>query len=452
MAVPRSAHLSEYDVPSVAEPVIDSWDWILRAAIVAGLIITLSSIAGDMFRPLLHRVDRGGWMTLLQHPSMLWMTMGILLLSFRTLLWFRYRPFATATPHEAPALTVVIPAYNEGPMVAQTIDSVAAAIYPRERLKILVIDDGSRDDTWWHIQQAAARHPHLVTALQFAENRGKRAALAAGFHRAHGDIVITIDSDCIIERGTLLAMTGPFRSPRVGAVAGKVLVHNRYEGFIPRLLHVRFLLSFDFLRAAESAYGTVYCTPGALSAYRLSVVREVLDRWLNQTFLGVRATYGEDRALTNFILERGFDSVYQRTGVVRTVVPNTYGKLCKMFLRWDRSYIREDLHFLRILWKRPWKARLISLVDRIITNLHYPVAYVALGMLFRLSFGHPVIILHMLLAIGLASLFYTLYYLRSERSLDFLYGVLYAYFSLFALSWIFPYAALTLRARAWMTR
>jgi hyaluronan synthase len=58
----------------------------------------------------------------------------------------------------------------------------------------------------------------------------------------------------------------------------------------------------------------------------------------------------------------------------------------------------------------------------------------------------------MLVAIGAVSTVYALYYLRSERSWDFLYGVLYAYFSFFALTWIFPYAALTLRARGWLTR
>jgi hyaluronan synthase len=58
----------------------------------------------------------------------------------------------------------------------------------------------------------------------------------------------------------------------------------------------------------------------------------------------------------------------------------------------------------------------------------------------------------MLLALGVSSTFYMLYYLRSERSWNFLYGVLYSYFSFFALTWIFPYAALTLRARGWLTR
>ena len=247
-------------------------------------------------------------------------------------------------------------------------------------------------------------------------------------------------------------MVGPFREARVGAVAGKVLVYNRSQGIIPRMLHVRFMLSFDFLRAAESTFGTVYCTPGALSAYRASVVREVLDAWLSQTFLNVPSTYGEDRALTNFILERGYDSVYQRTGVVFTVVPHTYKKLCKMYLRWDRSYIREDLRFMRIMWKRPIGALLVSFLDKTITNLRFPITYGALIAFAVLVADHPNMLPRLLLAVGATSLFYSLYYLRSERSLDFVYGIAYAYFALFALWWIFPFAALTVRARSWMTR
>ena len=93
-----------------------------------------------------------------------------------------------------------------------------------------------------------------------------RTALAEGFRRARGEFVVTIDSDSVIEEDTLLAIVGPFSNPRVGAVAGKVAVYNREKGFIPRMLHIRFILSFDFLRATQSAYGTVYCCPGALSA------------------------------------------------------------------------------------------------------------------------------------------------------------------------------------------
>jgi hyaluronan synthase len=436
-----------------AEPSVGVIDWVLRVAIVGGLVgLTYLSLSSHVFRPLVRSAERHRWVRLLERPSMLWALMGSLLLGFRTFLWFRYRPFPAAHPERAPHLTVIIPAYNEGPMVAHSIDSVARARYPRERLEIFVVDDGSRDDTWVHIEAAAARHPGVVTALKFEQNRGKRAALEAGFRRAKGEVVVTIDSDSTIEPDTLLAIAGPFRDPKVGAVAGKVVVLNRREGVIPRMLQTRYVLSFDLLRAVQSTYRTVYCCPGALTGYRVSVVRDVLDAWMAQTFLGAPCTYGEDRSMTNFMLDRGFDTVYQRTAVVHTVVPLTYRKLCKMFLRWDRSYVREELRLARIVWKRPAGARLIAVWDLIITNLRYPVTYASLILLVFLVLHDPVALLRILFAIGVLSAFNMLYYVQSERSGDVVYGILYAYYAVFALFWIFPYAVLTVRSRSWMTR
>jgi hyaluronan synthase len=378
--------------------------------------------------------------------------MGFLLLAFRTFLWLLYKPFSPANKEEMPSMTVIIPAYNEGAMVRMTIDSVVAAHYPRSKLEIMVVDDGSTDDTWQYIHGAALRYGELVKAIRFPQNKGKRAALEEGFRKARGEIVVTIDSDSIIEEGTLLAIAGPFRDKQVGAVAGKVAVYNRYKGLIPRMLHVRFILSFDFLRAVQSAYGMVYCCPGALSAYRTSVVRQVLSKWMNQKFLGKNCTYGEDRALTNLILALGFNTVYQRTAVVHTVVPATYEKLCKMYLRWDRSYIREEIIFSKIVWKRPLWACIIAVWDKLITNLRFPVGYASLILLCMLAYHDPLTIIRLMFAIGLVSFFHMLYYLKSELSWDFVYGILYAYFSFFALFWVFPYAVLTVRSRSWMTR
>jgi hyaluronan synthase len=292
----------------------------------------------------------------------------------------------------------------------------------------------------------------LVTPIRFSQNQGKRAALAAGFRRAHGEIVVTLDSDSVIDRDSLLALAGPFRNPKVGAVAGKVDVYNRRQGLIPQMLQVRYVLSFDFVRAAQSTYRTVYCCPGALTAYRISVVRQVLDQWEEQTFWGVRCTYGEDRSLTNFILAHGYDTVYQRTAVVRTVVPERYAKLCKMFIRWDRSYIREDLRFVGIVWKRPLVPRMIAILDKLIINLRYPVSYATLALLIMLSVTDPWIIPRVLFEIGLISVFYMLFYVESKRSWDCFFGVLYVYYSSLVLFWIFPYALLTIRSRSWMTR
>ncbi len=437
-----------------AQPALrDFWDRLLVTTIFSGVVLAfIVSVYTDLIVPWATAVERQGWEALAGRPSVWWLAMGLLLLTVRTILWLRYREAPSVTMAQAPMLTVIVPAYNEGEMVAKTIASVVAARYPHERLQVIAVDDGSKDDTWSHIERMAAQHPGLVTPIRFARNQGKRAALAAGFERARGTIVVTIDSDSLIEPQTLLAIVGPFANPRVGAVAGKVAVLNRESGLIARMMHVRFILSFDFLRSAQSTYGTVYCCPGALAAYRTDLIRKILPQWIEQRFMGAPCTIGEDRALTNDVLALGYDTVYQRNAVVHTIVPETYVKLSKMLLRWNRSYIREEWRFARIVWKRPPLARIAALVEQTITNVRLPVALLTLVLFVQAALADPQVVPRVLLAIGAAALLYNLHYLRAERSWSFLYGVMYAYFAFFALFWVFPYALITVRAKGWLTR
>ena len=105
-----------------------------------------------------------------------------------------------------------------------------------------------------------------------------------------------------------------------------------------------------------------------------------------------------------------------------------------------------------MVWTRPPLWRALALYESTITNLRFPVAYVSIVLWAVHAVDDPSSIGRMLLAIMVVSTLYTLYYLRSERSWDFVFGILYGFFSFFALTWIFPYAALTLRARGWLTR
>lgn len=431
------------------------WQLAIQGTILCALALVFyiySFQSENLLWPYLEAAASHPWHKLILRPSIIWGFMGLGLLVLRTLLWFSYRPYRLEEMHSCPPLTVVIPAYNEGEMVTKTIESVAAARYPKDRLEIFVVDDGSKDDTWEHIARAAAQYPELVTAVRFPKNQGKRAALAEGFRAATGEVVITIDSDSVIDENTLIAMVAPFANPNVGAVAGRVKVYNQHDGLIPRMLNVRFALSFDFLRAAQSTYGTVYCCPGALAAYRLSVVRQVMDQWINQTFLGSKCTFGEDRAMTNDILAMGYDSVYQRSAIVHTIVPVTYEKLCKMYLRWDRSYVREELRLGVISLGRPLWSRVITLLDIVTTNSAYVLGYFSLTLLLYFCLNDFTIVTRILVAIGLTAGINTLYYLRMERSWNFIYGIFYAYYSFFLMFWILPYAALTVRSKSWMTR
>jgi hyaluronan synthase len=371
----------------------------------------------------------------------------------RTILWWRYRPY-TVPAGPLPHVTVLIPAYNEGAMVEKALYSVAAADYPKDLLEIICIDDGSRDDTWNYIQRARQRYPQLIQAIRFPKNRGKREALYAGFLQGRGDYFVSVDSDSVIEPDTLKQILAPLlQSPKIGAVAGNVKVYNRTANLLTRMVRVRFVLSFDFLRASQSMYGFVFCTPGALSAYRREAIMPILDEWRQQTFLGVRCTIGEDRAFTNLVLRQGYDTVYQRTAVVYTTVPENYRGLSRMFLRWDRSNFRESLVQLSYMFTRyRTRNRLLPIIDFFVRELEFPVTLIFLPLLLASFLCCPILIVKFVSGMALVSFFLTSYYLRQERDADFVYGVLYSFYAFLFLRWVRPYAFFTLRDGRWLTR
>lgn len=335
-----------------------------------------------------------------------------------SVLWMRYRHFEAPPDAALPSVSVIIPAFNEGPMVERSIRSVALSDYPEELLEIIVVDDGSRDDTYFHMRHLRREFPALVRLVRFPGNRGKRAALLEGFKAAKGEIVITIDSDSVVEPNTVREMVAPFLADaRIGAVAGRVAVLNR-DSFISRMLEVQYALAFDFGRAAQSVYRAVACCPGALSAFRRSVILPHLDAWSRQTFLGRPVNHGEDQALTNIVLRSGFDTVYQSSAIVHTLAPTRYRQLARMFTRWDRSYIVEGFAFAKFMFK-PYRQhhRVLPIIGFTVSTLRVLcVLYVLVGLPWLLS-SSVTDLVRATVALLVCATFTALYYLRIERML-----------------------------------
>ncbi|MBU2547874.1 MAG: glycosyltransferase family 2 protein, partial [Proteobacteria bacterium] len=144
---------------------------------------------------------------------------------WRLALYKAYQPAPTWPDKWLPSVTVIVPAYNEGRQVLDTLRSVAASDYPPEKLQIISVDDGSRDDTWSWMRRAEAELGSRIELLRLPVNQGKRRALYEGFKRSRGDVLVTIDSDSLIENRTLRHMVAPFcQDPQVGGVAGNVRV------------------------------------------------------------------------------------------------------------------------------------------------------------------------------------------------------------------------------------
>src|SRR3989339_709452 len=326
----------------------------------------------------------------------------------RTALWARYRPYPPAAG-PLPHLTVIIPAQR--------------------------------------------RYPHLLRPMRFAANRGKKEGLYTGFTRGRGEVFVTIDSDSIIAPDALRHLVAPLlHDGLIGAVAGNVKVYNRNQSLMGKMQGVRFV-NLDYLRASQSLYRAVVCTPGSLSAYRRTALMPHLTAWRHQTFLGAPCHHSEDRALTNFILRGGHYTYYQRTALVYTLVPETYQGVCRMYLRWERGNVRESLVQLGYLFTRYRKKyRLLPIVEFFLAQLEYPLTLLFFGLLLASVAVYPLILIKLLAALGVASLLNLVYYLWLERDLDFVYGGIYSYYAFFLLQWIYPYACLTVRNRHWLTR
>ncbi|WP_276168501.1 glycosyltransferase [Zobellia alginiliquefaciens] len=369
--------------------------------------------------------------------------------------YFRYKAIDSVSDEELPTVTVIVPAYNEGKQVYDTLMSLAESDFPHEKLQLLSIDDGSKDDTWHWMKEAKMVLGDRVTIFQQPKNMGKRHGLYRGFNEGTGEIFVTVDSDSIVDPDTLRNLVSPFVvNEKCGAVAGNIRVLNNKRALLPKMLDVSFVQSFEFVRSAESSLNSVLCTPGALAAYRRTAVFNCLDEWINQTFMGQPSDIGEDRAMTNMILKQGFHVLFQRNAYAYTNVPEKYKGLYKMFIRWGRSNVRENIEMSKYVFTNFRKdskfgPRLLFISQSIKILMSYPF------LLFMLFFilTHPLLFLSStLLSILVLSTFPVLFYANRYDFKESFWAYSYSILFTFGLFWITPYAIATANKRGWLTR
>jgi len=173
---------------------------------------------------------------------------------------------------------------------------------------------------------------------------GKREVLYSGFklsiNDTEVDAVMTSDSDTIIDTNAVVELNNMFNDTRIGSATGYVAIFND-ESVISMMSRLRYFFASHMERAYESFTGNVLCMSGPLSIYRTEIVSEFLDEWMNQKFLGKACTYGDDRHLTNHILNRGYDTVFTHHAKCITETPTTITRFLRQQLRWNKSSARE---------------------------------------------------------------------------------------------------------------
>ena len=236
----------------------------------------------------------------------------------------RRKPYPGAENY-CPKLAVLIPAFNEEKVIARTIRSVLGSKYPN--LRVLVIDDGSTDNT---LEVARAAMPDDLASGRLVvlthPNGGKAEALNYGLQYVTEEIFVGIDADTVIAPDAIAKLAPRMADPSVGAVAGNAKVGNRVNLWT-RWQALEYITSQNFERRALDLFNVVTVVPGAIGAWRTAAVKAAGGYHVN--------TVAEDADLTMNLLQQGYKVVYEDRAFAFTEAPANMRSLMRQRFRWS---------------------------------------------------------------------------------------------------------------------
>ncbi|MBQ7498898.1 MAG: glycosyltransferase [Selenomonas sp.] len=370
-----------------------------------------------------------------------------------------YRP-VKIDPDYTPGVTLIIPCFNEEQWIDRTIKSCINQDYPADKLEIIVVDDHSNDHSVERIRETIEelkaadtreggyRVEGRIRYIVQKYNKGKREAMALGAQEAQHELLVFVDSDSFLDPFAVRNIVQPFKDKEMGGVSGRTDVANTYTNALTRMQSVRYYIAFRIMKAAESYFDAVTCLSGPLSCYRRDLVLRYSDAWLNQKFLGQRATFGDDRSMTNFILRHN-RTCYQDTAVCMTIVPKSYTMFLKQQMRWKRSWLRESLIAARYIWK---KEPFMSL--SFYMGLAVPIAapIIVLYNLIYVPIMHRVFPVTFMVGMLLMALLMSSAQLFLRRSTTWIFGMWFCLYYEAVLLWQMPVAWVTFWKSTWGTR
>jgi peptidoglycan-N-acetylglucosamine deacetylase len=262
------------------------------------------------------------------------MIVATALVVVRTLIviWLAARFRRASRTNFAEPVSVVIAAYNEEKLIAETLRTLFATDYAGE-IEVIVVDDGSTDQTAAEIE-GIARNESRIRLFQ-QDNRGKAHALQRGLGAAHNGIVVFIDADTQCQRDTLPRLIEPFADERIGAVSGHAKVGN-LRTFIARCQALEYTCGFNLDRRAYNLWKCITVVPGAISAIRKDAIDEAGGLSLE--------TLAEDTDLTLSLHRHRQRIVYVPDAIAWTEAPETVATLARQRSRWAYGT-------LQCLWK-----------------------------------------------------------------------------------------------------
>lgn len=272
----------------------------------------------------------------------------------------------------APLVSVIVPAYNEEKVLADTVRSLRGSYY--RNLEIVIVNDGSQDGTAAVAKRLAGRYKHVRAFNK--RNAGKAAALNHGIRRARGEIIIGIDADTIFPPSTLARLVRHFHDPSVGAVAGNVKVGN-IGNMVTRWQALDYVIGIHIERNAQAFLGAVMIVPGACGAWRRSAVLAAGGY--------SHRTLAEDFDLTLSVQRLGYKIIQDNAAHSYTEAPETVRSLAKQRFRWMYGNVQAYWKHRDMLFRRRYGWAGMLVLPATVFNFALPLVFVPLLVLVALE-------------------------------------------------------------------
>ena len=231
-----------------------------------------------------------------------------------------------------PFISIIVPVYNEEKNIGNTLKSIFSNNYPKKKMEVIVIDDGSKDKT----SEIASKFP--VKLVKYKKNKGKIFALNDGISRASHDIIINTDGDTILEKNTIKLLVEGFKDPGVGSVGGMYKAMKKYSlrknpfKFILEKLQYLEYLGYSLMRKQQEILESILVIPGAIAAYRKQALLDV-GGFDNDTVI-------EDYDITLKIHKAGYKVRCNKNAVAWVLAPQTIRSLIRQRTRWYRGGVQ----------------------------------------------------------------------------------------------------------------
>jgi len=257
---------------------------------------------------------------------------GLVTAGFFLLTYFTNRKLmADPEAKKLPFVSFIVPVFNEEREIKKTIHSLLDIDYPKDKFEIIVIDDGSSDNTYGILKKLQSKRVRVFTK----ENGGCASALNLGISKARGKILARFDSDTLLSRDSLKKTVGYFENPQVMAVTSSLNVNN-HKGFLQKIQWAEYLFGIT-LRKIFDLNNAIHVIPGPLSVYRAEFFEK------HGGFEEGNIT--EDTEMAMRMQSYGYEIRNSISANVYTNVPTKFHQLLDQRIRWYTGFLHNAWNY-----------------------------------------------------------------------------------------------------------